>query len=289
MSKKLEDIRKKIDALDNTIHDALMERAEIINQIIEIKRKEKLEFIQPAREAQVIRRLLVRHEGILPPAAVVRIWRELVGAASLLQTGLKVSVFAPPENMILWDHAKAYFGSVVTMQKLSSPLVAIASVREGESSFAVLPWPHDEEENPWWTYVLNQETDIKIVGALPYGSIEGQLNDTRSKALVVSKINFSSSGDDHSFMALEIDQNVSRGRIVDLLKDQGFEPLGITSNTQVGAPGHTMHLVELNDYIQADDKRLAKFMEKFEESSVRCRVLGGYPVPPVYKLAKAKK
>src|SRR5690606_38307673 len=92
MSKKLEELRKKIDALDQVIHDALMARADLIDSVAAEKRKHNLPYVQPAREAQMIRRLLARHRGPLPAAAVVRIWRELVGAVSLLQTGLKISV-----------------------------------------------------------------------------------------------------------------------------------------------------------------------------------------------------
>lgn len=283
MSKKLTDIRKKIDTLDNKIHDVLMQRAELIDDIAAEKRKHNLQFVHPAREAQMIRRLLERHQGVLPQAAIVRIWRELVGAVSLLQTGLKVSVFMKNDNMTIWDNAKAYFGSVVSMQKLSSPLVALSSVREGESSFAVLGWPEDNEDNAWWVHLFHQDpSDIKIVCALPYGSIEGQTNDPANKALVISKINFDESGHDHSFLALEIDRSVSRGRIVDVLKELDFEPLGVTSITNADSEGHSMHMVELDDYIAEDDVRLTEFMSKFEEFDARCKVLGGYPVPPVY-------
>lgn len=282
MSKKLQDIRKKIDALDNKIHDVLMQRAELINDIAEEKRKNNLQFVHPAREAQMVRRLLSRHKGSLPQSAIVRIWRELVGAVSLLQTGLKVSVFMKNDNLRIWDNAKAYFGSVVSMQKLSSPLVALSSVRERESSFAVLNWPEDNEENAWWSYLFHQDSDIKIVCALPYGTIEGETSDPDNKALVISKINFDSSGEDHSFVGLEIDRSVSRGRIVDVLKDLGFEPLSVTSITDADSEGHSLHMIELNDYLAEDDERLGKFMSEFEDFDARLKALGGYPVSPTY-------
>ncbi len=94
-SPQLDKIRCQIDALDERIHDALMERAELVLKVGEEKRKNNIQIVQPAREARMIRRLLGRHHGALPEMAVVRIWRELVGAVSLLQTGLKVAVVAP--------------------------------------------------------------------------------------------------------------------------------------------------------------------------------------------------
>lgn len=77
-SKELDEIRKKIDELDTRIHDTLKERAELVLKIGEEKRKNNIEIVQPAREAQMIRRLLSKHKGALPEMAVVRIWRELV-------------------------------------------------------------------------------------------------------------------------------------------------------------------------------------------------------------------
>ena len=61
----LDDIRKKIDELDNRIHDTLMERAELVLKIGEEKRKNKIQIVQPAREARMLRRLLARHRGAL--------------------------------------------------------------------------------------------------------------------------------------------------------------------------------------------------------------------------------
>lgn len=289
MSKKLQDIRKKIDALDNKIHDVLMQRAELIDDIAEEKRKNNLQFVHPSREAQMIRRLLARHKGSLPEAAIVRIWRELVGAVSLLQTGLKVTVAAPEGNTLLWDHSKAYFGSVVSMQKLSSPLVAVSSVREGESSFAVVPWPRDNEENAWWTYLMDPENEIKIVCAFPYGTVEGSPEDLENKALVISKINFDSSGEDHSFVALEVDRSVSRGRIVDVLKELAFEPLSVTSITNADDEGHSLHLIEVDDYLSDDDPRLEEFSQKFDSFQARVKALGGYPVPPEFGADEFKR
>ncbi len=289
MSKKLENVRKKIDALDDKIHDVLMERAELIVDIAEEKRKAGLQFVHPAREAKMIRRLLARHEGALPAAAIVRIWRELVGAISLMQTGLKVSVALEDGSIAPWDMAKNYFGSVVPMQKSSSPLAALALVREDEASFAVLPWPHDGEESPWWTYLSNHENEnIRIVCALPYGCAEGESQRWQDRALVVAKAECFPSGEDHSFLVMEIDHSTSRARIVEALKELNFEPLGVCSRSGADSGAASVHLIEVDDYLAEDDERLKKLEDKFTEQICACRVVGGYPVPPVYRKSEAE-
>lgn len=292
MSESLDSIRKQIDMLDNKIHDLLMQRAALVLDISREKEKANLPTVQPAREAQMIRRLLKRHSGALPEAAIVRIWRELVTSVSLLQAGLKVAVAAPDASTACWDLAKDYFGSVLPMMKSSSALTAISAVRSGETSFAVLPWPQDGDSNPWWGFLVNQEPAerMRIIGALPYGSEEETFTNLMDKALVISRSDFSPSGEDHSFLGLEVHGNVSRARIVDGMKAFDLEPLSVSTRLDpVGVAGRGLHIVEVDDYIAEDDARLKKIEQKFEEFQARCVSLGGYPVPPIFKARRSHK
>lgn len=283
MSKALNEIRKRIDALDTTIQDALIERADIVDEIIAEKKKKTLPFIQPSREAQLIRRLLERHSGVLPEAAIVRIWRELIGAVSGLQVDLHVSVCVPDEqDVLLWEMARNYFGSTADMQRLSNALLGIASVRENKSMFAVLPWPHDDEDVPWWVHLFNQDQDIKIVCALPYGVCDRPGKTTPDQAVVISGVAFMPSGEDNSFIVLDLDHHISRARIVDVFNLAELEPISIFSHVEQ-ASGRTMHLVEVRDYVVAGDSRLNMAVEGFEDQNIRYKPVGGYPVPPVYK------
>ena len=289
MSQNLDQIRKKIDSLDNQIHDLLMERADLIIGITEEKKKNNIPVVQPAREAVMIRRLLKRHRGPLPEAAIVAIWRELVGAVSLLQTGLKVSVSAGASDGHCWDMAKNYFGTVLPMSRATNAVMAISAVRESEANFAVVPWPQDGEKAPWWPFLINQKEDrMRIVAALPYGSPEKQMSSIRDHCLVISKTDFSPSGEDHSFVALEIDGAVSRSRIQDIFKSVGLELLTL-STLGGGVQGKGLHFIEVDDYISEKDTQLERIAEKFIGQNARCIALGGYPVPPVFSVAKKEE
>ncbi len=288
MSQTLEDIRKKIDALDDKIHDLLMERAELIVDVSAAKKKTNTPIVQPAREAKMIRRLLKRHRGPLPEAAIVKIWRELVGAVSLLQTGLKVSVSVDPAHLYTWDMAKEYFGTVLPMNKVSAPIAAISAVREDEATFAVVPWPQDGETAPWWQHLMNREQDMRVVCAMPYGIEKEQSSTTHNRALVISKTDYAPSGEDCSFIVIKIAPDVSRTKLIDVFKDLDLKVMGIATRKMTVAGDDSMHLVEVNDYLPADDERLKKFAEKFEGQNIKTAVIGGYPVPPVYKSAVKK-
>ncbi len=290
MSEKLKEIRKKIDALDDQIHDLLMERADLVTSVSEEKKKNNIPIVQPAREAMMIRRLLKRHRSPLPEAAIVGIWRELVGAVSLLQTGLKVSVSNSDNESFCWDMAKNYFGTVLPMAKATNALLAVSGVRENEVNFAVVPWPQDGEKTPWWPFLVNQKEDrMRIVCALPYGMPENQVGTMKNRALIVSKTDFAPSGEDHSFLALEIAPSVSRARIMDVFKSVDLKLLTLNTQNGAGAVGKNLHFIEVDDYVPEKDKQLERVEEKFSDAGARCISLGGYPLPPVYKVAPKEK
>ena len=280
-SPQLDEIRKKIDALDNSIHDALMERAHLVLKIGEEKRRNNIQVVQPAREARMIRRLLARHQGALPEMAVVRIWRELVSAVSLLQTGLSVSVCVPEGKHEYWDLARDYFGSCLPMHKSGSALSAVAAVREEKATFAVLPWPESEEEQPWWAFLGTGTQDaMQIIVRLPHGDDSAMPNPDK-RALVISKSGFDESGEDNSFLMIECDSGVSRARLVDTAQKAGLEPLSLSS-MRCTAGGPTRHLMEVKDYVGKEDKRRQAFETGIEDDLAKVICVGGYPVPPLY-------
>ena len=66
-SPTLADLRLEIDRLVEAMHGLLMQRGEIIDRLIRVKQtQESGSAFRPAREAQMMRRLLERHRGILP-------------------------------------------------------------------------------------------------------------------------------------------------------------------------------------------------------------------------------
>lgn len=287
MSKTLDEIREKIDSLDNKIHDLLMERAELIRDVSAVKKKYNKPIVHPAREAMMIRRLLGRHKGILPQAAIVGIWRELVGAVSMLQRGLQVYVSAEAQEEHCWDMAKDYFGSVLPMARVSGPGVALAQIRENRDAIAVLPWPEDAMQKPWWHTLAHQDASqddtnkIRIVTALPYGG-PSALNTIQKRALVVGRIDFMESGNDHSFLAIDVPQPLSRTKIIDIFKGQDVEVLSIITKVDE-ALNITSHLIEVSGYIAQDSQILAAINTVLEPIAGQCTTLGGYPVPPVFR------
>src|SRR3979411_2391726 len=87
----LGDLRREIDRIDETMHGLLMERGEIIDRLITVKQtQESGSDLRPAREAEMMRRLVDRHSGILPLDTVESIWRVIISTFTYVQAPFAV-------------------------------------------------------------------------------------------------------------------------------------------------------------------------------------------------------
>jgi len=286
MSDKLQDIRAEIDRLDKEIHERLKRRALIIDDIIPIKKKLKSQPIQPAREIATLHRLLSSHDGAISERSLFAVWREIISAMSHIQdTSLRVAVPLPPESdsVALWDNARDYFGRGIPAVRYPAPSSVLTAVRRDDAAFGVLPWPVDGEEKPWWMQLIKQEDDIAIVSAVPcYDHEDDPLHD-EVKGLVIAKLSFMPSGSDHSFIALNSAEGISKTKMTKHFEDNGIKPLRIISFNEEGE-GETFYLIECDTYLSHNEDRFKTLQDVFlNQDSSFCRVLGGYPVMPVIK------
>src|ERR1700751_838961 len=117
---ELEGLRRRLDEIDDRLQDLLIERAEIIAMVMASKKDGNQPAFQPAREAEMIRRLVGRHHGAFPVATLVRMWREMLAATVRLQAPFSVAVFAPSERQGYWDLARDHYGSFTPMAALDA-------------------------------------------------------------------------------------------------------------------------------------------------------------------------
>src|SRR5688500_17925229 len=84
----LDAVRQRIDALDTELLRLVDERASLARIVAEAKRAagdgDKF-ALRPAREAQILRRLIAAERGAANPSLIVRIWREMIGDSLSVQ------------------------------------------------------------------------------------------------------------------------------------------------------------------------------------------------------------
>lgn len=107
----LQAIRTRIDAIDAEMHRLLIERSGVIAQLIESKGLGKPgTAFRPDREADMMRRLVMRHRGGLPLTTVEHIWREIITTFTAMQAPFAISAGPAGDILAMRDAIRFYFG-----------------------------------------------------------------------------------------------------------------------------------------------------------------------------------
>jgi len=164
----LADARAQIDKIDFVLHDLLRERAEVIDHVRKLKGKQHI-YIRPGREAQMLRALTGRPQGKIPEGLVVRLWREIISSFTLTEGVFKVAVTTPAKDPDLWDLSRDYYGSFTPMMEAPSATDAIKAVQAEKATIAVVPFPAEDDKNPWWPLLASDKKNVLTVFAsLPF-------------------------------------------------------------------------------------------------------------------------
>jgi chorismate mutase-like protein len=276
----LADLRRRIDAIDDQMHDLLMERADIVAQVAASKRGGDVAFYQPAREAQILRRLAARHHGILPVAPVLRIWREMLAATVRLETPFTVAVFAPVEAQGLWDLARDHYGSHTPISACRSSREVIRAVIEGTATVGILPMPEEDEPDPWWPHLGSQHDDApQVIARLPFG-IRGNARSDNTDAFVIGRSVQQQTGADRTLFVTQSVTDTSRARLLKLLAAVDLNGIVLASYEEAQC---TLHLIDLEGFVPTSDPRISRFYKQFGTAQHRLLSFGGYasPLPEV--------
>jgi chorismate mutase-like protein len=276
----LESLRREIDGIDDEMQDLLLRRTEVVERIGAIKSREAARiYIRPAREATIMRRLVERHRGRLPAPAVVRIWREIIAATTLVQGPFSVAVHAPEGSVEFWDLARDHYGSCTQMKLHDSAKSAIRAVVDGAATVAVLALPEEGDPDPWWRMLVGaEERTPHIVARLPFIEI-GSGRRARWGALAIAQLEHEKTGDDVSFLAIEASAELSRARLKEALNADGLPAKDLAAWQDAGTSESRLHLIEVGDFVGPGDARTAAVLEKMGDHVGRVIRLGGYALP----------
>jgi chorismate mutase / prephenate dehydratase len=273
----LEQLRRRIDEIDDRLQDLLIERIDIVSRVGEHKRSDGgVAAHQPAREADIIRRLVSRNHGAFPPATLVRMWRELLGATVRLQGDMTIAVYAPPEAQGFWDLARDHYGSHTPMLPYRTTGQVIRAVTEGQAAIGVLPMPEEADPDPWWRHLLSAHDNAPhVVARLPFGS-RGNARSDGADALAIGSLPEQETGRDRTLFAIENAPDISRGRMFATLSALGLACSFMASYEQ--AEGVNT-LIEINGFVPASDPRLGHFQAQLGPALYRLLRFGGYALP----------
>ena len=270
----LADLRREIDAIDAAIHELLVRRGDAARALAAV---EGGISIRPAREARILRRLVARDQGAFPASAVVRIWREIMGAFAVAQGPFAVAASAPQSGPDLRELARDHYGSRALVLAMESTMGVLRAVAEGDATVGVLPLPRSEEPDPWWRNLAQAGERVpRIVARLPFAAF-GAGSAADLGALVVAIAPHEESGDDRSYLVLDTTDQLSRGTVKTLLSKAGFGVLDV--QTWSDGADRRLHLIEVEGCVSDDDGRLAPLAPSEETEGGTLQAIGGYAVP----------
>src|SRR2546430_17592543 len=135
----LADLRKEIDRIDESMHRLLMDRGEIIDRLISVKKtQETSSAFRPAREADMMRRLVERHRGILQLDTVESIWRVIIATFTYVQAPFSVHADISLGESAMRDSARFHFGFTVPYVSHFSSAAAVEAVAKSKGDLALV-------------------------------------------------------------------------------------------------------------------------------------------------------
>ena len=164
----LADLRREIDRIDEAMHGLLMERGEIIDRLIAAKQTQETgSAFRPAREAEMMRRLVDRHKGILPLDTAEGIWRVIISTFTYVQAPFSVHADLSAGDAAMRDSARFHFGFTAPFVPHMGAANVVVAVSDSKGDLGLVPAFGMAGAGAWWS-ALEFDTAPKVIARLPF-------------------------------------------------------------------------------------------------------------------------
>ncbi len=181
----LDALRREIDRIDAGMHALLMERSDIIERLISVKKTSQSgSAFRPGREAAMMKALAERHKGLLPLDTVESIWRVIIGTFTFVQAPYTVHADISGGDGQMRDSARFHFGFTVPYQPHPSAREVIATVAASRGDLGIFRLDQGASAGAWWNGLAG-EGRPKVIARLPF--IERPDHPAGTPIFVISK------------------------------------------------------------------------------------------------------
>ncbi len=280
----LDALRREIDAIDGRLHDLIMRRTEVVERVREQKKNDKIK-IRPAREAEIVNRLVARHRGPFPKRELIRIWRELIVATLSFEGPFSVAVWAPEDDPGFHDLARDQYGSFTPMTDHAATRRIVEMVATGKATLGVLPLPDQTDPDPWWPRLATADDGApKVIARLP---VIGPGNGPTGmlEALVICPVAPQPSGRDHSYLSIETEEAIGRDFLTTALAAAGLPVRFIGVRDGADSPAHEggheggLYLAEVEGFVADEGPVMEALSEALTVTVSRVIALGTFARP----------
>jgi chorismate mutase/prephenate dehydratase len=162
---ELQDLRNRIDGLDDELLKILNERMELVKKVGELKRSSQSIIYRPEREKQILDRLEKHNSGLLTRQAIDAIFFEIFAVSRNLELPERVS-YLGPEGSFTHQAAEGRFGAMSEYLVLPTIHSVFESVETGRAKFGVVPIENNQEGIVIETVDFLREKNLSIVAEM---------------------------------------------------------------------------------------------------------------------------
>jgi chorismate mutase/prephenate dehydratase len=160
-NQKIQELRKKIDEIDDKLVDLLNERAKIVIEVGNIKKAEKLDFHSPSREREILERLTARNTGPLPEDTLKAVYHEILSSSLSLERPLKVA-YLGPRATFTHQAGMQQFGLAAQYVPVESIKDVFNEVERGRADYGVVPIENSTSGAVIYTLDMFIDSELKI-------------------------------------------------------------------------------------------------------------------------------
>lgn len=166
MDQKLDELRNKIDTIDDQLLQLLNARMEVVRNVGLLKQSQQSVIYRPEREAAIIERLHHKTQGLLNREAIEAIFLEIFAASRNLELPEKVA-YLGPEGSFTHGAAESRFGALSDYLPMPSIQSVFEAVATGKTRFGVVPIENNQEGVVSETMDNFERFELQIVAELP--------------------------------------------------------------------------------------------------------------------------
>jgi len=259
----LDEIRREIDAIDDSLLDLLNRRCELALRVGERKRASGNPFYVPEREKELVDRLSQTNRGPLPDRALRAVFREVVSASISLQHPLRVAS--------LGSAARELFGASVDIDSKHDIEDIFAAVGNGDCDYGVVPFRDEAGEIVLETRDALVSGNLKIIAEREFG---------KAADIALGKQKTRPTGGDHTVAMVTAKRPADvAGAVFKTFDLYGVEPIVSAVAPSENAPDSRSVLFEIPGH--PDDGNVGKLLATIPEMldcGAELKILGGYPV-----------
>jgi len=202
----LEELRAKIDQIDDTLLKLYNERMELVHQVGELKNTTGAPIYRPEREQAILNRLKSQNKGKLTDAAIDALFLEMFAVARNLELPEGVA-YLGPEASFTHQAAESKFGAMSAYLPMASIKGIFREVKKGTAKFGVIPIENSSNGIVSDTINCLDEYDLKII----------------AEVMIDVHLAFATRNDDIQKITKIYSKDIAFGQCRDFLQDLGLD------------------------------------------------------------------